>query len=118
MVECVDVAMPDKFYSFSGHEATNTGDYIIFGNLRKNMILIAKFVHCDLDIKVSLNIFVIVVLVADCSWDFFRCTERYGSWPANKVSFHPLLAMLLPCCSIVQYRMSYSQFCLMVILSL
>ena len=22
--------------------------------------------------------------VADCSWDFFGCTKRLGSWPKNK----------------------------------
>ena len=23
-------------------------------------------------------------MAADCAWDFFSCTERAGSWPANR----------------------------------
>ena len=23
-------------------------------------------------------------IAADCAWDFFSCTERAGSWPANR----------------------------------
>merc|ERR1711874_584294 len=46
VLDCGDLSLPEKFSSFSGHEAHN---------------------------------------IADCSWDFFSCTERYGVWPNNKV---------------------------------
>ena len=23
-------------------------------------------------------------ILADCTWDYFTCTKRYGSWPFNK----------------------------------
>ena len=28
-----------------------------------------------------------IFFLADCTWDFFTCTRRYGKWPSNK-----------PCC--------------------
>ncbi len=33
------------------------------------------------------RMFTLTFFSADCSWDFFSCTRRYGTWPANK-----------PCC--------------------
>ena len=65
VAECHNVEMPDTFYSFSGRSATNIGNIIHINNV---------------------HIFIGVLVVADCSWDFFRCTERYGTWPDNKVA--------------------------------
>ena len=61
--DCGSLSLPEKFSSFSGHEAHNIGKTVS---------------HCPASVILS--------LVADCSWDFFTCTERYGVWPDNKVT--------------------------------
>lgn len=25
-----------------------------------------------------------ILILADCTWDYFTCTKRYGTWPFNK----------------------------------
>ena len=35
--------------------------------------------------RVERNLYELIFFAADCTWDFFACTNNYGTWPNNKI---------------------------------
>ena len=72
---------PSSFGSFSGRPARNTGK---FKELQK--LDTTCFWCLDINFKPYNNKWNLCecIFSADCSWDYFTCTKRYGRWPMNK----------------------------------
>ena len=106
--ECSSLGLPATFRSFSGRMAKNTGqlnkllflEILSSANLSprgcvnpSSWLSLGAGTHFTKPLKEKYafqrgeNSRWFCPISADCTWDFFTCTRRYGKWPDNK-----------PCC--------------------
>ena len=62
MKGCKNIKVPAGFFGFNGKPVKNIGNNRLQYSYNTDLIK----------------------LVADCTWDYFSCTNNYGAWPGNK----------------------------------